>query len=60
MKIKDIQPKNNLFLAPMAGYTDVAFRHLCKKFGAGLTTTEMISAKGLIYDSEKTKQMLIM
>lgn len=43
----------------MAGYTDVAFRHLCKKYGAGLTTTEMISAKGLIYDSEKTKQLLI-
>ncbi|MGN1212880.1 MAG: tRNA dihydrouridine synthase DusB [Christensenellales bacterium] len=59
MKIKDIVTKNNLFLAPMAGYTDVAFRHLCKKYGAGLTTTEMISAKGLIYDSEKTKQLLI-
>ena len=59
MKLKDIVTKNNLFLAPMAGYTDVAFRHLCKKYGAGLTTTEMISAKGLIYDSEKTKQLLI-
>lgn len=59
MKIKDIQTKNNIFLAPMAGYTDIAFRHLCKKFGAGLTTTEMISAKGLIYDSEKTKKLLI-
>lgn len=60
MKIKNIVTKNNLFLAPMAGYTDIAFRHLCKKYGAGLTTTEMISAKGLIYDSEKTKQLLIM
>lgn len=60
MKIKNIQTKNNLFLAPMAGYTDIAFRHLCKKYGAGLTTTEMISAKGLIYDSEKTKQLLIL
>lgn len=59
MKIKNIQTDNNLFLAPMAGYTDIAFRHLCKQFGAGLTTTEMVSAKGLIYDSEKTKQLLI-
>ena len=59
MKIKNIQTKNNIFLAPMAGYTDIAFRHLCKKFGAGLTTTEMISAKGLIYDSEKTKKLLV-
>ena len=58
MKIKDFETKNNLFLAPMAGYTDVAMRHLCKEFGAGLTTTEMVSAKGLIYDSEKTKWLL--
>lgn len=59
MKIKDIELKNNLILAPMAGYTDIALREQCKKFGAGLTVTEMISAKGLIYDSEKTKRMLI-
>ncbi|HAJ77526.1 MAG TPA: tRNA dihydrouridine synthase DusB [Clostridiales bacterium] len=58
MKIGKFETTNNLFLAPMAGYTDVAFRHQCKKFGAGLTTTEMVSAKGLIYDSEKTKWLL--
>lgn len=58
MKIGKLETKNNLFLSPMAGYTDVAFRHQCKKFGAGLTTTEMVSAKGLIYDSEKTKWLL--
>ena len=58
MKIGKFETKNNLFLAPMAGYTDVAFRHQCKKFGAGLTTTEMVSAKGLVYDSEKTKWLL--
>lgn len=58
MKIGDLETKNNLFLAPMAGYTDIAQRHLCKSFGAGLTTTEMVSAKGLIYDSEKTKWLL--
>lgn len=58
MKIGKFETKNDLFLAPMAGYTDVAFREQCKKFGAGLTTTEMVSAKGLIYDSEKTKNLL--
>ena len=58
MKIGDFETKNDIFLSPMAGYTDVAFRHQCKKFGAGLTTTEMVSAKGLIYDSEKTKWLL--
>ena len=58
MKIGDFETENDLFLAPMAGYTDIAQRHLCKKFGAGLTITEMVSAKGLIYDSEKTKWLL--
>lgn len=58
MKIGKLETKTNIFLAPMAGYTDVAFREQCKKFGAGLTTTEMVSAKGLLYDSEKTKQLL--
>ena len=58
MKIGKLETKTDIFLAPMAGYTDVAFRHQCKKYGAGLTTTEMVSAKGLIYDSEKTKSLL--
>lgn len=58
MKIGNIELKNNLFLAPMAGYTDIGFRYLCKKCGAGLTCTEMISAKGLIYDSKKTQELL--
>lgn len=59
MKIKNLKTKTDIFLAPMAGYTDVAFREQCKKYGAGLTTTEMVSAKGLLYDSEKTKWLLI-
>jgi len=58
MKIGDIELKNSLLLAPMAGYTDIAFRYLCKKCGAGLTCTEMVSSKGLLYDSEKTKSLL--
>ena len=48
----------NLFLAPLAGFTDIAFRRLCRDFGAGLTTTEMVSVRGLIYGSEKTKTLL--
>lgn len=58
MKIGKFETNTDLFLAPMAGYTDVAFREQCKKYGAGLTTTEMVSAKGLIYNSEKTKLLL--
>lgn len=58
MKIKNVEIKNNLFLAPMAGITDKAFRCLCKKFGVGLTYTEMVSVKGLFYNSKNTKQLL--
>ena len=58
MKIKNIKLKNNLFLAPMAGYTDAGFRYLCKKYGAGLTTTEMVSAKALSMGSKKTIELL--
>ena len=52
IKIKDVEIKNNIFLAPMAGYTDVGFRTLCKSFGAGLTCTEMVSAKALSMGKE--------
>ena len=45
-------------LAPMAGYTDAGCRAVCSLCGAGAVYTEMISAKGLIYDSEKTKDLL--
>jgi len=58
MKIKNIEIKNSLFLAPMAGVTDKAFRTLCKEFGVGLTTTEMVSVKGLYYNSENTFELL--
>lgn len=57
MKIKDIL-KSPYILAPMAGWTDVAFRSLCADFGCGLTTTEMISIKGLLYENEGTKSLL--
>lgn len=58
MKIADLEFKNNVFLAPMAGVTDIAFRGLCVEMGCGLVYTEMISAKGLYYKSENTKDML--
>ncbi len=50
--------KNNVFLAPLAGYTNYPFRRLCKEYGAGLCYTEMVSAKGLKYGSENTKELL--
>lgn len=58
MKIGNITFNSNIFLAPMAGITDVGFRSVCSDFGAELTYTEMVSAKGLYYGSEKTKELL--
>ncbi len=49
---------NNVFLAPMAGYTNYPFRKMCEELGAGLTFTEMVSAKGLHYGNEETKMLL--
>ncbi|RUM37199.1 MAG: tRNA dihydrouridine synthase DusB [Desulfobulbus sp.] len=46
------------FLAPLAGYTDLAFRLLCREMGAGLTVSEMISSNGLVHGQEKTLTML--
>ncbi len=43
-----------LWLAPMAGYTDIAFRELCRSLGAGLTVTEMVSVRGLVRDNAAT------
>ncbi len=50
--------RNNVFLAPMAGVTDSAFRHIAIEMGAGFTYTEMTSALGLKYGSKKTKELL--
>ena len=58
LKIGDITVKNNIFLAPLAGYTNYAFRRLCKGYGAGLCFSEMVSAKGLKYGSENTQELL--
>lgn len=53
-----MKEKNRLVLAPLAGYTDKAFREICLEEGADITTTEMVSAEGLARDSEKTKELL--
>lgn len=58
MKIGDIEFKNNLILAPMAGVTDVAFRSICVDMGADAGVTEMVSSKALLYNNEKTKDLL--
>ncbi len=58
MKIGKFETKSDVFLAPMAGVSDVAFRELCRMFGAGLTPTEMISVKGLYYNSKNSQKML--
>ncbi|MBO5327657.1 MAG: tRNA-dihydrouridine synthase [Clostridia bacterium] len=59
IKIGKLHTKNNVFLAPLAGYTNAVFRQTCYDAGAGLTFTEMISAKGLCYNSQNTRDMLI-
>lgn len=58
MKIKDIEFENNIFLAPMAGIADRAFRELCITFGAGYTVTEMVSSKGLTMGDKKSSELL--
>lgn len=58
MKI-DGKEFGKIFLAPMAGVSEVGFRHACKLAGADLTFTEMVSSKALSYESEKTKDLLI-
>ena len=57
-KIGNIELKGRAVLAPMAGVTDFAFRALCRREGAALSTSEMVSAKALVYRDEKTKALL--
>lgn len=58
MKIGNVDLENNIFLAPMAGITDLPFRLICKENNAGLVYTEMVSSKALLYEDEKTKLLL--
>ena len=58
MKIGNIELDTPVALAPMAGISDLPYRVICRKFGCGLTVSEMVSAKGLLYKNEKTFAML--
>ncbi len=58
MKIGSIEVNNPLFLGPMAGVTDWAFREICSQVGAGVTVTEMVSSRALIYKDKKTAALL--
>jgi putative TIM-barrel protein, nifR3 family len=58
VSIGGIEIKGRLTLAPMAGVSDFAFRTICTELGAAMTTTEMVSAKALVYRDEKTKGLL--
>lgn len=58
MKISTLQLENNIFVAPMAGVTDLAYRTILHEMGAGMLYTEMVSAKALYYGDRKTKQLM--
>ena len=58
MRIGNIELDVPVALAPMAGISDLPYRVICRKFGCGLTVSEMVSAKGLLYKNEKTFAML--
>ena len=58
MNIGNIELSAPLALAPMAGITDLPFRLICRRLGCGMTVSEMVSAKGLLYKNVKTTEML--
>ena len=58
MKIGNIEIKNSAALAPMAGVADCAFRELCASYGAAYTVTEMVSSKGIHYNSKKSAELM--
>ncbi len=59
MKLCGVEITSRLALAPMAGVTDAAFRQICSELGAGLTFTEMVSARALCYQDSKTRGLLL-
>ena len=58
LKIGSVVLKNNIVLAPMAGVTDLPFRLLCKRQGAGLVCMEMVSAKAILYHNKNTAELM--
>lgn len=55
--IPGIHLPGNIFLAPLAGYTDMSFRGICRDYGADMTYTEMVSIEGIFYNSGKTRKL---
>ena len=58
MHIGNVEINSQLYLAPMAGVTDMAFRQICRELGAGMSCTELVSAKALCYQDKKTRGLL--
>lgn len=58
MKIGKLEVENPLFLAPMAGVTDWAYRTICARLGANVTVTEMVSSRALVYQDQKSAKLL--
>ena len=58
MRIGNLEVNNPLFLGPMAGVTDWAFREICAGLGAGVTVTEMVSSLALVYQDKKSRALL--
>ena len=58
MNIGNIEVKNPVFLAPMAGVTDWAYRSICAELGAGVAVTEMVSSRALVYQDKKSAKLL--
>lgn len=59
-KIGNVEIKNRVVMAPMAGFSNTSFRKIIKEMGAGLIFAEMVSDKALVYESKKTFEMLKM
>lgn len=58
MKIGNVEINSKLALAPLAGITDMAFRQVCRSFGAGYAETEMVSAKALSFNDKKSHELM--
>ena len=58
MHIGNVEIHSQLYLAPMAGVTDMAFRQICRELGAGMSCTELVSAKALCYQDKKSRGLL--
>jgi len=58
LTIGNVKLNSNVVFAPIAGFSEVGFRHMCAKFGAGLTYTELVSAKGLVFGNKGTEELI--